>query len=224
MAKELPHSGFSIQALVLFALALEWTGAMERASETLERAKSSALAMGIHRQSFATEYGRGHPVLEESWRRTWWELYIVDALFAGIRNLPTFSLWTVDYDADLPSEEEGYISAVSVSVHSQYLHERSLLAQDIPPPRTLQQYDNRGFEDGDVGFSSFTYLIDATRILGTTLAAGNILGKSPLSLVKNAEANILSWDLHLPHGKRDPVRADGTVDEIMFRAHMVINT
>ncbi|POR30976.1 Uncharacterized protein TPAR_08822 [Tolypocladium paradoxum] len=206
LANELPHSGFSVQSLLLFALALEWSGDMERASTALERAKCIALTIGIHRQSFATEHGQGYPILEESWRRTWWDLYVIDALFAGIRHLPTFSLWNVDYDADLPSEEEDYIVA------------------DIPLPRTLQEYDNRGFEDGNVGFSSFTYLIDAARILGATLAAGDVLGKSPLSLVKNAEANIMSWDLHLPHSKRDPVRPDGTVDEIMFRAHMMINT
>ncbi|KND91881.1 hypothetical protein TOPH_03594 [Tolypocladium ophioglossoides CBS 100239] len=206
LARQLPHNGFSVQFLLLFALTLEWTGEMERASTALEHAKSIALTIGIHRQSFAAERGQGDPALEESWRRTWWELYIVDALFAGIRHLPTFSLWNVDHDADLPSEEECYITA------------------NIPPPRTLREYDNRGFEEGDVAFSSFTYLIDAARILGSTLAAGDILGKSPSSLVKNAEANIMSWDLHLPRSKRDPVRADGSVDEIMFRAHMAINT
>lgn len=35
---------------------------------------------------------------------------------------------------------------------------------------------------------------------------------------------LLSWDLHLPLSKRDPVRSDGTVDEVLFRAHLMIVT
>ncbi|KAF7551444.1 hypothetical protein G7Z17_g5028 [Cylindrodendrum hubeiense] len=88
----------------------------------------------------------------------------------------------------------------------------------------ILEYDNRAFEDVEVSFSSFTYLIDAVRIMGTVLAAGDFAGGSPSSLVKNAETNMMSWDLHLPRTKQDPVRADGKVDEILFRAHMVIKT
>ena len=88
----------------------------------------------------------------------------------------------------------------------------------------MSDYDDRGFDDNGEGFSSFAYLIDATRILGTTLAAGDIANKSAYSFVKNAEANLMSWDLHLPRSKRDPVQSDGTVDEILFKAHMTKNT
>ncbi|KAK1243455.1 hypothetical protein MKX07_004083 [Trichoderma sp. CBMAI-0711] len=170
LSEQLVPNGFNVQALMLLALALEWS------------------------------------VLEESWRRTWWELYVTDALFAGIRHLPTFTLWQVDADVDIPCEEEQYIEGV------------------IPLPRTLAEYDDRGFDEDDVGFSSYAYLIDTARILGTTLAAGDIANKSAYSLVKSAEANLMSWELHLPRSKRDPVRSDGTIDEILFKAHMVFNT
>lgn len=90
--------------------------------------------------------------------------------------------------------------------------------------RTLQEYDNRGFSVEEDVFSSFAYLIDSARILGTTLAALSSTGDAASSLVKNAEANILSWDLHLSLAKRCPIRSDGTMDEIMFRAHFMINT
>jgi len=66
-------------------------------------------------------------------------------------------------------------------------------------------------------------MVDAARILGVTLAAGDIAGGSPESLAKNAEENIMSWHLHLPQHKHDPVRPDGTIDEILFRAHLMIN-
>ncbi|KAK4063670.1 transcriptional regulator family: Fungal Specific TF [Trichoderma harzianum] len=200
-----PH-GFNVQALMLLALTLEWSGENERAAMYLERAKTMGLEIGIHRRDFASRCGHGDKVLEESWRRTWWELYVIDALFAGIRHLPTFTSWGVDTDVEIPCEEKLYVTGM------------------IPQPRTLREYDNRGFDDSDESFSSFAYLIDATRILGTTLAAGDIANKSAYSLVKNAEANLMSWDLHLPHAKRDPVQSDGTLDEVLFKAHMAINT
>ncbi|PKS08759.1 hypothetical protein jhhlp_004812 [Lomentospora prolificans] len=205
LQKELPSTGFSVQALLLLALCLEWRGEDERASGALERAKTVALTIGMNRQQFAVEHGQGDEVLEESWRRTWWELYVVDALFAGIRHWPTFSLWSVETDTLLPAEEGSYI------------------AGSIPQPRSLHDYDNRCFEDEDEAFTSFTYLIDVARILGTALAAGDIAGGTPSSLAKNAEANIMSWELHLPSDKRDPVRSNGTVDEVLFRAHLMIN-
>ncbi|KAK4074597.1 transcriptional regulator family: Fungal Specific TF [Purpureocillium lilacinum] len=191
LCQQLPPTGFSVQALMLFALVLEWSGENERAESTLGQAKSLALSIQMNQKPFATRHGQGIPVMEECWRRTWWELYVIDALFAGIRHQPTFDLWNVDTDVDLPGEEADYIEA------------------NIASPRTLTEYEDRGFDQVDVPFSSFAYLVDAARILGTTLAAGDVAGGSPVALVKNAEANIMSWDLHLPQSKRDPVRPNG---------------
>lgn len=88
----------------------------------------------------------------------------------------------------------------------------------------MVQFDNRAFLEDEIVFSSLAYLIDTARILGMMLATLDPSADSIGSLVKNTEANILSWELHLPHSKRDPVGKDGTVDEIMFQALMLINT
>ena len=224
LCQQLPPTGFSVQALMLFALVLEWSGENERAESTLGQAKSLALSIQRNQRPFATRHGQGIPVMEECWRRTWWELYVIDALFAGIRHQPTFDLWNVDTDVDLPGEEADYIEAVSISSPFLVTYIESDSKQNIASPRTLTEYEDRGFDQVDVPFSSFAYLVDAARILGTTLAAGDVAGGSPVALVKNAEANIMSWDLHLPQSKRDPVRPNGSVDEVLFRAHMVINT
>lgn len=110
--KDLPSTGFSVQAFLLLALCLEWKGDGDMASNVLERAKSTALELGMNRPTFAMECGHSDSVLEESWRRTWWELYVVDALFAGIRHWPTFSLLNLGMDVPLPAEEEFYIAGV----------------------------------------------------------------------------------------------------------------
>lgn len=111
----LPQTGFTVQALLLFAIALEWSNEMERAREVLEESKALALTLQMHRREFAVQNGQASLVLEESWRRTWWEVFVIDALFAGIRKLPGYSLWSESYDADLPAEEHCYFSGVRIS-------------------------------------------------------------------------------------------------------------
>jgi hypothetical protein len=108
----LSPNGFSVQALMLLALTLEWTGENERAAVILEQAKAMGLEIGMQRRDFASYHGRGDEMLEESWRRTWWELFLADALFAGIRHLPTFTFWGIETDVDIPCEEELYITGV----------------------------------------------------------------------------------------------------------------
>lgn len=108
----LPSTGFTVQTLMLLALCLEWSGEGQRAGDTLQRAKDIALDIGMNQKSYAVDLGAGNPVLEESWRRTWWELYVIDALFAGIRHWPTFSLWKLGADVHLPADEKYYVSKV----------------------------------------------------------------------------------------------------------------
>lgn len=115
LGEALPPTGFTVQTLMLLALCLEWTGEGQRAGDTLQRAKDVALEIGMDRRSYAVEFGGGIPVVEESWRRTWWELYVVDSFFAGIRHWPTFSLWKLGADVRLPADEEHYLSGVRVS-------------------------------------------------------------------------------------------------------------
>lgn len=111
-SNSLAANGFTVQFYLLLAIALEWCDEMDQAGEILDKAKTTALSIGMHRQTFASEYGRGCSIQQESWRRTWWELYIIDALFAGIRHLPTFQLWGKPYDVELPTEETCYSSTL----------------------------------------------------------------------------------------------------------------
>jgi hypothetical protein len=66
----------------------------------------------MNRQEYAGQNGEHNPVLEESWRRTWWSLYITDCLFAGIRGESKFALRTIASTVDLPCEECLYNNGV----------------------------------------------------------------------------------------------------------------
>lgn len=64
------------------------------------------------------------PLLEESWRRTGWDLYIIDGMITGGRRESNFVLFDVAADVLLPCEEDEYLSGVSISrrsTHAMYL-------------------------------------------------------------------------------------------------------
>lgn len=100
------------QSRLLYSIALYWSRDMDEGRSVLNQAINGALAMGMHHRSFAIEHGGGDPVIEESWRRTWWQIYVVDAYHAAIIRTPNF-LARVDATVDLPCEESEYESGVS---------------------------------------------------------------------------------------------------------------
>lgn len=83
-----PLSPFDVQALLLYSIAVYWCNETESGLELLDEAIRLAVALGMNKREFAQSSGEGMPVLEESWRRTWWVIYITDAHIAGI--LPTY--------------------------------------------------------------------------------------------------------------------------------------
>lgn len=98
--------------------------------------------------------------------------------------------------------------------------------QRIPRPRTLQDYDMREFLDDDERvFSSFAELVGLTRGLDLALAARQsmTIANAP-AICANADATVTAWRSLLHPSKKDLVRADGTVDELLFKANMIIQT
>lgn len=110
---ELPNTAVSVQALLLFALARHCCDELEIANRYADRAIEIALYIRMNTQRFATENGESNPVLEESWRRTWWTLYCVDALFIAINHDATHRQKNLASNVDLPCEDWEYESGVS---------------------------------------------------------------------------------------------------------------
>jgi hypothetical protein len=107
-----PSDGFTVQALLLIAIATHSNDDFVYARELLDKAVQLALAIGMNSRSFARDNGEGDPVLEESWRRTWWLLYMTDGITSRIRHCSTFPLHGVRADVDLPCEEALYHAGV----------------------------------------------------------------------------------------------------------------
>ncbi len=106
--EDYPQNGFTVQALILLAISSHMSNIPTRAQAFLHTATDTALAIGLNRPDFATRQGKGNHALEESWRRTWWELYILDIMFAGLNQTSNIRLKDVHSDVLLPCEEGMY--------------------------------------------------------------------------------------------------------------------
>lgn len=111
-----PRDGFAVQANLLVAIGLDGNTELKRALVFLNWAGDIALEIGLHQGEFASLNGQGLPVLEESWRRTWWELFVVDGMIAGVHQQSSFRLYEVASTVLLPCEEQEYI--IGVRIHS----------------------------------------------------------------------------------------------------------
>ena len=108
-----PRDAFLVQAMMVLVIGLDGAGQFNKGKELLNDAKDLALEIGLNTRAFAVLHGQGVPVLEESWRRTWWELFILDGMFAGIHRVTDFTLFDLPADVALPCEEWQYLSGVS---------------------------------------------------------------------------------------------------------------
>jgi hypothetical protein len=80
-------------------------------------------------------------------------------------------------------------------------------------------------DDDDIAFSSFAHLIGLTRGLSLALAGHQERNPNVANLVcASADTSITAWCSLLPPDKRKIIRDDGTVDELLFKANMIIHT
>lgn len=104
--------GYYVQAMLLMVLGLQSAGHVEQANAMVCSAAELAIQLGMNKREYAWIHGNGSSQMEESWRRTWWELYVVYGCLAGM-NYISFRLSDVETDCLLPSEEDEYFSGVS---------------------------------------------------------------------------------------------------------------
>ncbi|KAL3488381.1 hypothetical protein BJX62DRAFT_212023 [Aspergillus germanicus] len=203
-----PVTGFDVQALILLSIAIYWANEPEKALKMLDKSIALALELGMNKRGFAYTHGQKDPMLEECWRRTWWQLYVTDAHIAGSTSTFPFRTSSVEMDVDLPCDEEFYESG------------------NIPRVRTLHDYDMREFlDDEDRVFSSYAEFVGLTRSLDLALAARkNMTIATAPAVCANTDATVTAWRSLLPPSKRDLVRKDGTFDELLFKANIIIHT
>ncbi|KAL4978717.1 hypothetical protein BDW66DRAFT_164443 [Aspergillus desertorum] len=207
------------QALLLYSNILNARSEQDQAGLFLIRATDIALELVMYEREFAATFSGNQEPEAESLRRTWWELFVAEVYTAALKPKPHLQLKCsqVPYEVPLPCEESSYIS------------------QDtIPTPPSLDSFSMRLFTDEDdedengttTSYSSYSYRIEAVRILARVLVLNNLPETQTHQDHAQAVTNALvSWTNHLPPHKAAGAIIDlyGTVDEMLFQAHVSIH-
>jgi hypothetical protein len=197
------RDAYSVQAMLIFSIGLHANNDVPRAAQIFGMAQALTLEIGLNRMEFSMIHGNNDRVLEESWRRTWWSMYCVNGMMTAVNPGVQFRLKDIATDVPLPCENHEYLSG------------------QIPYPHTIQDYDDSAFSPSEIIFSSFTYLIDSVRILGKVFEVSRLDATFEYHAVEVVDSYQTNWRLHLPQQKQELVSNDGTVDELLFQAHMV---
>ncbi|GAP89716.1 putative C6 zinc finger domain-containing protein [Rosellinia necatrix] len=204
-APETPKDGFLVQAMMIAIVGLDGCRQNEKARDILSDAERLAIEFTLYNRDYATKHGGGNPRLEESWRRTWWDLLVVDGMIAGVHRQTNFLLYDFTAGpelAGLPCEEHEYTSG------------------KIPRPMYLEDFEDQLFSGEDRMFSSFAYRVASIRNLGNMMRL-SATTFSPEETVDKVETLLSNWRLHLPEAKRHCLNRDGQLDEMMFQAFMI---
>ena len=97
--------------------------------------------------------------------------------------------------------------------------------QNIPVPKTMEDFQSREFGPKDIRFSSFAYLIGAVECAAAAISTIPTVATAEDStfIMQAADATLDGWRLLLPPDRKQVMNAAGEVDELMFQAHLVIH-
>jgi hypothetical protein len=108
-----PRNAWSVQALLLFSIALHAHNEVLRSAQIFVLAQNLTLEIGLHRMEYALINGESDAQLEESWRRTWWGMFTANGMMTAVNPGVQFRLKDVVTDVPLPCENAQYFSGVS---------------------------------------------------------------------------------------------------------------
>lgn len=109
-----PSDPILVQCRILYSVALFWYNHKADAKSQMDRAAKLAIDLQMFRAEFAASQAADDRVQRESWRRTWWMLYILDAYYAGTLGTMNFRVMDIDMTVELPCDESDYESGVSI--------------------------------------------------------------------------------------------------------------
>jgi hypothetical protein len=165
MQPNLPKTGFTVQALLIFAVAeYHLDHGLSEIRRPLDNAISLGLEIQMHKREFAYQHGEGNPVLEESWRRTFYLLHVTDQHAAVVASSPFFVMRDLPNLVDLPCDDEYYQSGVCDQLY-RLITVLIWTTQQIPPSVSWEEYQVREFAEIEVIYSSIVYLYDIAQVI-----------------------------------------------------------
>lgn len=98
------EDGYQVQCMILLSITAHAHGNFLDAIRIIKSATSLALKLGMNWHSFSVTHGYGSPLLEEMWRRCYWELFVVESLLCALIE-ESAELYGVVSDVPLPCDE-----------------------------------------------------------------------------------------------------------------------
>lgn len=98
------EDGYQVQCMLLLSITAHAHGNFLDAIRIIKSATSLALKLGMNRHSFSVVHGYGSPLLEEMWRRCYWELFVVESLLCALIE-ESAELYENASDVPLPYDE-----------------------------------------------------------------------------------------------------------------------
>ena len=198
---------YKVQSLLLLSMALFARFEVPQGIEALQTGINLALRLGMNHRSYGSFNSHGSEILEESFRRTWWNFYIVDGLVSAIDGMGwTSILRDVPTDVPLPCECTDYLDC------------RPRLSN-----KSLSDMQNRFFADENQSWSSYAYEAEAVRIMHNVLQSRTFDQRFADTDVEALDASLSGFQFSLPVSKRDLAERDGKIDEVLFAAHMIVH-
>jgi hypothetical protein len=114
ITERVPATGFKVQAMLLIAIVDHAHGFEMRSLQTIQAATTLAIELGMNKSTFGSSFSEGNPTFNESWRRTYWELFVVSAMMAAMGGHEPSPLHSMRTELKLPCDEKIY-AAVDVS-------------------------------------------------------------------------------------------------------------
>ncbi|KAJ6084053.1 C6 transcription factor [Penicillium sp. IBT 16267x] len=204
ITEQVPATGFKVQAMLLVAIVDHSHGFETRSLQTIQAAVKLAIELGMNKSAFGSSFSEWNPTFEESWRRTYWELFVVSAMMAAMGGHGPFPLHTMRTELKLPCDEKIYAAVDSV-----------------PPGQTLEQLQNNWARGSTLNFSSFAFRIEAVRLLLMVVALNKSLENTDDHQAEIIEARVTSLLMYLPAPQREIYGSDGRVDEMKIQTHLI---
>ncbi|KAJ5895505.1 hypothetical protein N7495_007196 [Penicillium taxi] len=194
-----------VQARLLFSVFLCGEGEMELAKSIFVSARDLAIELQMYRYEILETYFLPYGELErESFKRTWWELYVADGHMTAI--WPELGFLTSTLDCNVP------IACDETPDGSQHTA-RTPLDIQFRPDIVLTE------EDG-ARLPAWWFRIKAVSLLGKVISqARNQTDNAKAQSAMNALA---TWRLLLPEDKLTLMDPYGKVNELMFEAEVMV--
>ncbi|KAK5713274.1 hypothetical protein LTR17_017689 [Elasticomyces elasticus] len=203
-----------VQALILYATILHARHEPHHAQTVILRAATIALALGMDSLSFARDNAAGNPLVEESLRRTWWELYTVDLYIAALHRQPTCGTKgarkSSAKDYCLPSSQSFFEAGLG----------------DAYPLTMLRTFEDRAFAsnstrmDLDPDSSSHGYRVEAIHLVDRVICLSETASTDK---IEATDAALAAWRLH-NSSSASLVSPGGDIDPLLFQAHFFLHT